>query len=369
MYLNYGDEMTFTQRFVNFGLNQVLDAVRTFYYLPAMEGVYKEKLGLDAPSVGEIFGRASLLLSNGHVSINRPKPNLPNVIQVGGMHSRKAKELPKKIQDFLSSGGDDGFILFSLGTYLPSSAMSPQKRAIFVNVFSRLKQKVIWKYESNDIPDLQKNILLSKYLPQQDLLGHDKIRLFITHCGTGSWEEAIFHGVPQIGIPFFGEQPLNARTAENRGYLVRLDWNELTEERLMEAIQEVISNPKYRDNVKQLSAIFRDQIDNPLDRAVYWVYWVEYVMRHKGAYHLRSAARNLSLIQYHSLDVIAVYSLILISFFFVLCLLIKCILSLFRSCWFTETYKYKTNEENLFGAMSSQHNHYIHSTYFLILVR
>lgn len=95
MYLNYGDEMTFTQRFVNFGLNQVLDAVRTFYYLPAMEGVYKEKLGLDAPSVGEIFGRASLLLSNGHVSINRPKPNLPNVIQVGGMHSRKAKELPK----------------------------------------------------------------------------------------------------------------------------------------------------------------------------------------------------------------------------------------------------------------------------------
>lgn len=150
----------------------------------------------------------------------------------------------QKIQDFLSSGGDDGFILFSLGTYLPSSAMSPQKRAIFVNVFSRLKQKVIWKYESNDIPDLQKNILLSKYLPQQDLLGHDKIRLFITHCGTGSWEEAIFHGVPQIGIPFFGEQPLNARTAENRGYLVRLDWNELTEERLMEAIQEVISNPK-----------------------------------------------------------------------------------------------------------------------------
>ena len=39
----------------------------------------------------------------------------------------------------------------------------------------------------------------------------------------------------------------------------------------------------------------------PLDRAVFWI---EFVMRHKGAKHLRPASHDLSWFQYHSLDVI-----------------------------------------------------------------
>jgi glucuronosyltransferase len=85
---------------------------------------------------------------------------------------------------------------------------------------------------------------------------------------------------------------------------------------------------RFKDNVKKLSAIFQDQPDKALDRAVYWT---EYVLRHKGifrafissllekrilksvprclftgAVHLRSAARDLTFIQYHSLDALAV---------------------------------------------------------------
>lgn len=51
----------------------------------------------------------------------------------------------------------------------------------------------------------------------------------------------------------------------------------------------------------KLSALHHDQPINPLDLAVYWT---EYVMRHKGAEHLRSAAHNLNWFQYHSLDVL-----------------------------------------------------------------
>ncbi|OXA46500.1 UDP-glucuronosyltransferase 2B7 [Folsomia candida] len=279
-FINLGDDMTFSERFLNFGMNVLFDGLYSFYYLPVMEELYREKVGSDAPGAGEILGRASMILSNGHFSVSRPKPNLPDVVDVGGIHSRKAKPLPKDLEDFISSGNSDaGFILFSLGTYLRSDLMSPEKRAIFLNVFSRLKQKVIWKYETDDIPNLPKNVLLSKWLPQQDLLGHGKIRLFMTHCGGGGTEEAIFHGVPLLGMPFFGDQPLNAQAAEKHGYLVRLDWNDLTEESLTNAINEAINNPKYRENVQRLSTVFRDQIDNPLDRGVFWL---EYVMRHKG---------------------------------------------------------------------------------------
>jgi glucuronosyltransferase len=63
---------------------------------------------------------------------------------------------------------------------------------------------------------------------------------------------------------------------------------------------------RYRENVKLLSGIFRDQPLTPLDQAVFWT---EYVIRHKGAPHMRSAALDLTWYQYFLLDVIAVLAL------------------------------------------------------------
>jgi glucuronosyltransferase len=45
----------------------------------------------------------------------------------------------------------------------------------------------------------------------------------------------------------------------------------------------------------------RDQETKPLDRAVFWI---EYVIRHKGAGHLKSSMPELNFAQAHSLDVI-----------------------------------------------------------------
>lgn len=56
--------------------------------------------------------------------------------------------------------------------------------------------------------------------------------------------------------------------------------------------------------MNKLSKIYKDQPEDPMTRAVYWV---EYVMRHKGAPHMRSAGRFLNVFQYHSVDVILAY--------------------------------------------------------------
>lgn len=122
--------------------------------------------------------------------------------------------------------------------------MPESKRKMLLNVFSKLKQQVLWKWESESMPNLPANVKLSKWLPQQDLLGHKEIKMFITHCGGGSTEEAIYHGVPLLGIPFIGDQPQNAKKAKAQGFLLELDWNELTEETFLRAIDEVLSNPK-----------------------------------------------------------------------------------------------------------------------------
>ena len=49
------------------------------------------------------------------------------------------------------------------------------------------------------LPD---NVKLSKWLPQQDILGHPNTRLFITAAGQSSSQETLCHKTPVVGISF-----------------------------------------------------------------------------------------------------------------------------------------------------------------------
>jgi len=64
-----------------------------------------------------------------------------------------------------------------------------------------------------------------------------------------------------------------------------------------------------------MSSIFHDRSMSAMDTAVYWV---EYVIRNKGAHHLRSAAVDLTWYQYYLLDVIT-FLIIVLLFFICIC--------------------------------------------------
>ena len=64
----------------------------------------------------------------------------------------------------------------------------------------------------------------------------------------------------------------------------------------------------YGKAVSQASKIFRDQLETPTERAVYWT---EYVIRHKGAKHLRSPERDLSWIELLHVDILIISHLVL----------------------------------------------------------
>jgi glucuronosyltransferase len=83
--------------------------------------------------------------------------------------------------------------------------------------------------------------------------------------------------------------------------------------------------------MKKLSALYRDQPDTPLKRAVFWT---EYVLQHGGG-SLRSVSADLPWYQYFLLDVIAVLfigtTIILASLYLVLGLVYRTIKSITRS--------------------------------------
>lgn len=59
---------------------------------------------------------------------------------------------------------------------------------------------------------------------------------------------------------------------------------------------------RYRINMRRLSDISKDTVLTPLDQAVWWV---EYIIRHKGAPHLRPASLDLHWTQYYLIDIAA----------------------------------------------------------------
>ena len=67
----------------------------------------------------------------------------------------------------------------------------------------------------NTIP---RNVKLFSWLPQNDILGHPKVKLFITHGGNNGQLESLFHAVPMLTIPFTGDQHYNAERIVARGY-------------------------------------------------------------------------------------------------------------------------------------------------------
>ncbi|CAB1420914.1 unnamed protein product [Pleuronectes platessa] len=179
---------------------------------------------------------------------------------------------------FVQSSGEHGVIIMSLGTFvseLPADMTNKMAAA-----FAKLPQKVIWRHKGDRPATLGNNTLLVDWMPQNDLLGHPKIKLFVAHGGTNGVQEAIYHGVPVVGLPVFFDQNDNLLRLKERGGAKILTLATVDKDsNFLEAIQEVLTEPSYRLNMQRLSRLHRDQPMKPLDTALFWI---EFVMRHKG---------------------------------------------------------------------------------------
>lgn len=114
-------------------------------------------------------------------------------IEIGGFHVKNSTNpLPQDIEDFIESA-EHGVVYFSLGGNLRPSKMSPEKKKHIISSLTKLKQKVIWKWDEELVVD-EKRIMVRKWLPQDDILAHPNVKLFVTHGGLLSATESIMRG-------------------------------------------------------------------------------------------------------------------------------------------------------------------------------
>jgi glucuronosyltransferase len=91
----FSDEMSFSERLLN-----VIANIGSKFIFHATEGIVtqsyvRKHFGDDVPSLSDIARNTNLLLVNTHFSLNRPRPLVPGIVEVGGLHMKPPKKLPK----------------------------------------------------------------------------------------------------------------------------------------------------------------------------------------------------------------------------------------------------------------------------------
>ncbi|XP_015369149.1 PREDICTED: UDP-glucuronosyltransferase-like [Diuraphis noxia] len=212
-----------------------------------------------------------------------------------------------------------------MGSMLRGESFSAEKRQMFLNVFAKIPQRILWKWEG-ELPGKPPNVMIRKWMPQRDILAHPNVKLFMSHGGLLGTTEAVYEGVPILSIPMFGDQLSNIKTVVSRGAAEMMNYEDLNEDEIYVKITSMLTNPIYRQKAKKLSEAFRDRPMSALETAVFWT---EYVIRHKGAPLLRFATVGTPWYQYYLIDVLVVIFLFVTTIFLLLyCSIFKFLLRL-----------------------------------------
>uniref|UniRef100_A0A1I7T8G1 UDP-glucuronosyltransferase n=1 Tax=Caenorhabditis tropicalis TaxID=1561998 RepID=A0A1I7T8G1_9PELO len=322
------DEMGFFFRMKSFIGHSLMSLLHRRMTSNGETAIFREELNDSTfPHTMDIGAKCPLIIVNTNELYDLPRPTLAKVVNIGGLGVGfdSAKPLTGEFKKISETG--KGMIVFSFGSVAAAHEMPLAWKNSILEAFSSLPDyQFLMRYVADDLNDrLPKNVHLFKWLPQKDLLLHNKTMAFITHGGYNSMQEAISAGVPLVTIALFGDQPKNAQVARKHGFAVNIQKGTISKETIVEALEEILQNESYKQKVKRLSAMVRAQPMKPAERLLKWS---EFLAEFKHLDNLEPAGQRLNIIQYHSLDVIAfLFFVILVSFYIsfrVLKALVRC---------------------------------------------
>ncbi|XP_053666699.1 UDP-glycosyltransferase UGT5-like [Anopheles marshallii] len=295
--------MPFIQRFSN-TLLHLFDAIyRQFVFLPQMTRIAQQAFDFPLPDLAELEQRTLIMLTNSNPALDPPESMPPNVIPVGGLQIIDPKPLPPELDAFIRNA-PKGAVLFAMGTNFKSKMFTTERQAMFLEAFARFPEyHILWKFDDVQLPrQASSNVMVRQWLPQNDILAQPRLKAFITHCGLMSTQEATYYAVPMIGIPIYVDQHLNLHRSIQAGGGVHLDLANLSTAGIVAALKKVLENESYQLAINRRSALFRDQPEKPLERAIWWIEWA---LRHPHEDRLRSRTVEMGKFVANGYDVAA----------------------------------------------------------------
>ncbi|MHA7581635.1 macrolide family glycosyltransferase [Paenibacillus vandeheii] len=147
-------------------------------------------------------------------------------------------------------------IYISLGTIF-NQALDFYKLCfeVFGNTNDTIVMSAGEKTPMADLGEIPENFIVKRYVPQMDVLQCAK--LFITHGGMNSTNEALYFGVPLIILPQSADQPIIAEQVASRGAGIRLSMQTLTARQLREAVDHVLNVSDFKTAAANLRESFQ----------------------------------------------------------------------------------------------------------------
>lgn len=203
--------------------------------------------------IGLFYGRENLVFSC--EELNPTRANVPGTFHFVGPTFASGGDLGTDLEAY---GLGRQRIYVSMGTAMGGkTGLEPSFFAPFVEAFGgregyELLLSVGAAAESFGV--VPKNVSVRRSVPQTAVLAHTDV--FVTHVGANSMHEALFHGVPLVCMPHFGDQPQNAARVVAEGAGVLMPTGEVSAARVAAEVERV-SGEAFRANAARLSTKLR----------------------------------------------------------------------------------------------------------------
>ncbi|XP_050524531.1 UDP-glycosyltransferase UGT5-like isoform X1 [Daktulosphaira vitifoliae] len=304
--LPFTTRMPFVERLINTITLSIIRLMYLFKYKPNAQAIVDKYLGKAHENKSKGIDAVNAVIMNTHFTFSDPRPNTPGIIQVGGCTFKTPKSLPQDLEQYITSA-TRGIIYFSMGSILKGASLPADQAQAFLGAFNRLPPgyKVLWKWEDDPPFGFRQDIIkFVSWTPQFDVLNHPNVKLFISHCGLLGILDALYSGVPIMGIPMFADQFSNMNYIIEKGCGKHLEYDMINEDVVYNKIIDMLSDKRYSTNAKRLSTLFKDRQNNPLQEALFWI---EYVAKYGG--HLLKPS-ELPWYLLFSMDIIILISII-----------------------------------------------------------
>jgi len=282
--VSLSDRPTFFERLTAFFVGRINILQENRYY---MEKYVPNRSNID---MLELFQRQSLWFFLEDLSVNYPRPQMPNTVAVGDIMARaQERSLSSEIKEFISRS-KNGVIIVSLGSFCDffPPAITQRLCKAFTEATKRFGLSVIWKLKAEGTFCPNDNILILPWIAQNDLLANSRVKLFVSHGGFNSIIESVYHAKPLVILPIALDQLGNAAAAESKGYAIYKKITDFSSEWLVTNIHKLLTDPTYQGNASLASAILRDRRDTPAQRVSAMI---DHVIKY-GDRHLRTGRSN-----------------------------------------------------------------------------
>uniref|UniRef100_A0AC35UEX5 Glucuronosyltransferase n=1 Tax=Rhabditophanes sp. KR3021 TaxID=114890 RepID=A0AC35UEX5_9BILA len=324
------DQMTLFERTKSFIGHTITPYVYHEYMITSKETeLFRKYISPDFPDLRDLGKACPLVMANTNELYDVPKPTLHKVVYIGGLGMSKKDSKP--LEGIFKKVAEDpkvkGIILLSFGSVANASFIPVEWKSAFMDAFASFPDyHFFFRYVGDDLKkNHPKNVDVTDWLPQSDLLQHPKTKLIITHGGYNSIQESIQASKPMIMVALFGDQPKNAVIAQRNGLGIYLKKAQISKQNIMNAISKILHDNTYEKRMQLLQKMIEKQPFTPDEKLVKYT---NYLAEFKSLDNLVPYGTKLNFIQYYQIDVVIILVSIILGVLFLIYKLLKLLLCL-----------------------------------------